>query len=42
MAIVLARTKQLTASMSFIDFVNGTEGRLVMRQFGFLMPGESF
>lgn len=41
MAIVLARTKQLAASMSFIAFVNGTQGRLVMRQFGFLLPGES-
>ena len=29
MAVVLARTKQPTASMSFIEFVNGTEGRFV-------------
>ena len=42
MAVVLARTKQPAASMSFIEFVNGTQGRLVMRQFGFLLPGESF
>ena len=37
----LARTKQPAASMSFIEFVNGTQGRLVMRQFGFLLPDES-
>jgi molybdate transport system substrate-binding protein len=42
MAVVLARTKQPAASMSFIEFVNGTQGRLAMRQFGFLLPGESF
>jgi molybdate transport system substrate-binding protein len=42
MATVLARTKQTGASMSFIEFVNGIQGRLVMRQFGFLLPGESF
>lgn len=41
-AIVLARTRQRTASMSFIEFVNGMEGRAVMQQFGFLLPGESF
>jgi molybdate transport system substrate-binding protein len=41
MAIVLARTKQPATSMSFIAFVNGTQGRLVMRQFGFLLPSES-
>lgn len=42
MAVVLARTRQPAASMSFIEFVNGTQGRSVMRQFGFLLPGESF
>jgi molybdate transport system substrate-binding protein len=42
MAVVLARTKQRAASISFIEFVNGTRGRSVMRQFGFLLPGESF
>jgi molybdate transport system substrate-binding protein len=35
MAAVIARTKQPAASMSFIEFVNGTQGRFVMRQFGF-------
>jgi molybdate transport system substrate-binding protein len=42
MAVVLARTKQPAASMSFIEFVNGVQGQFVMRQFGFLLPGESF
>jgi molybdate transport system substrate-binding protein len=42
MAVVLARTKQPAASLSFIEFVNGVQGRFVMRQFGFLLPGESF
>lgn len=41
-AIVLARTKQPGAAMSFIGFVNGTHGRFVMRQFGFLLPGDTF
>ena len=35
MAVVLARTKQPGASKAFIDFVNGAQGRAVMRQFGF-------
>jgi len=42
MAVVLARTKHPAASISFIEFVNGTQGRFVMRQFGFLLPGEPF
>lgn len=42
MAVVLARTKQPGAAAAFIEFVNGMEGRTVMRRFGFLMPGESF
>ncbi len=35
MAAVLSRTNQPAASMSFIEFVSGTQGRFVMRQFGF-------
>jgi molybdate transport system substrate-binding protein len=42
MAVVVARTKQPAVSMSFIEFVNAVQGRFVMRQFGFLLPGESF
>jgi molybdate transport system substrate-binding protein len=38
MAAVLARTKQTAIATSFIDFVNGVQGRAVMRQFGFLSP----
>jgi molybdate transport system substrate-binding protein len=41
-AVVLARTKRADASKSFLDFVNSLEGRAVMRQFGFLLPGENF
>ena len=41
-ATVLARTKQPAASVAFIEFVNGPQGRIVMRQFGFVLPGESF
>jgi molybdate transport system substrate-binding protein len=41
-AVVLTRTKHAAAAMSFIEFVNGMQGRVVMRQFGFLLPGESF
>jgi molybdate transport system substrate-binding protein len=37
MAVVLARTKQPRAAMSFITFVTGAEGRVVMRRFGFLL-----
>jgi molybdate transport system substrate-binding protein len=41
-AAVLARTSLPAPSSAFIEFVNSTEGRAVMRQFGFLLPGESF
>jgi molybdate transport system substrate-binding protein len=39
-AVVLMRTLHPDASKGFIDFVNGPVGRAVMRQFGFLLPGE--
>jgi molybdate transport system substrate-binding protein len=42
MATVVARTKQPAASISFIEYVNGPQGRVVMRQFGFVLPGESY
>ena len=42
MATVLARTKQPAASISFIEFVNGPQGRVVMRQFGFVLPASPF
>ncbi len=31
---------RLAEAAGFIDFVNGTEGREVMRRYGFLLPGE--
>jgi len=40
-AVVLARTKEPRAAASFIEFVNSVDGRAAMRQFGFLLPGES-
>jgi molybdate transport system substrate-binding protein len=40
-AVVLARTKEPRAAAAFIEFVNSADGRVVMRQFGFLLPGES-
>jgi molybdate transport system substrate-binding protein len=39
-AVVVARTRQAKAAASFIEFVNGTLGRIVMRRFGFVLPGE--
>src|SRR5687768_14434988 len=41
-AVVLARTKRASSAESFLAFVNGTQGRALMRQFGFLLPEESF
>ena len=40
-AAVLVRSRHPEASAGFIAFVNA-DGRSVMRQFGFLLPGESF
>ena len=37
MAVVLARSRQQRASAAFIAFVNGKQGRTVMRQFGFVL-----
>ncbi|MSO55598.1 MAG: molybdate ABC transporter substrate-binding protein [Acidobacteria bacterium] len=42
MAVVLTRTKQPVLAMSFLEWVNGPQGRWVTRQFGFLLPGEHF
>jgi molybdate transport system substrate-binding protein len=41
-AVVLARTKQASLAKAFLEYVNGDRGRVVMREFGFLLPGESF
>jgi len=42
MAAAVARTTQRRASLSFIEFVNSPRARTVMRQFGFVLPDESF
>ena len=39
-ATVLKRTRDPGGSAAFIEFVNGLEGRRVMRRFGFSLPGE--
>jgi molybdate transport system substrate-binding protein len=42
MAAILTRTKEPALARSFLDFVSGEPGRAVMRQLGFLLPGEHF
>ena len=42
MAVVLARTKQRRLASSFLDYVDGPQGRGIMRNVGFLLPGEDF
>jgi molybdate transport system substrate-binding protein len=42
MAAILTRTKQPELAKSFLEFVGGVQGRNVMRQLGFLLPGEDF
>ena len=39
---IVSRTKHQALALSFLEFVNGAQGRSVMRQFGFLLPGEDF
>jgi molybdate transport system substrate-binding protein len=39
-AIVIARTPQPAAAAAFIAFVNAAGARMVMKRFGFLLPGE--
>jgi len=41
-AAVIARSKRPESARAFIAFVNGAAGRVTMRQFGFLLPGEVF
>ena len=40
-AAVTKRSKHPDLARAFIRFVNGTEGRPIMKRFGFLLPGES-
>jgi molybdate transport system substrate-binding protein len=42
MAAIVTRTKEPTLARSFLEFVSGEQGRSVMRQLGFLLPGEDF
>lgn len=37
---VIKSTPHEAAARAFIDFVNGPEGRPIMKQYGFLLPGE--
>lgn len=37
---VIKATKELSASKEFIGYVNGKKGRLIMKKYGFLLPGE--
>jgi molybdate transport system substrate-binding protein len=37
---VTARTREPDVARAFIRFVNGPEGRSIMKRFGFLLPGE--
>ncbi len=41
-AAVVLRSQHQELASSFLQFIAGTQGRLVMRQFGFLLPGEDF
>ncbi len=40
-AAVTARSRQPDLARAFIRFVNGPQGRPIMKHFGFLLPGES-
>jgi molybdate transport system substrate-binding protein len=42
MAAIVARTKEPALARTFLEFVSGERGRNVMRQLGFLLPGEDF
>jgi len=37
---VVRRSRRPELGLAFIQFVNGAEGRVVMKRFGFLLPGE--
>ncbi len=39
--VVCKNGKNFAAGAAFARFVNGTEGRLVMRRYGFMLPGET-
>ncbi len=37
---VLSRSPRVSMAKDFIDFVNGPQGRPIMKKYGFLLPGE--
>ena len=39
-AAVVKRTPRPELGLAFIQFVNGPEGRPIMKRFGFIVPGE--
>jgi len=39
-AAVLVRSRQPDLARAFIEFINGAEGRPIMRKYGFVLPGE--
>jgi molybdate transport system substrate-binding protein len=40
MAAVVKRSLRPELGLAFIQFVNGPDGRLIMRRYGFRLPGE--
>lgn len=40
MAAVVKRSPRPELAMAFIQFVNGPEGRVIMKRYGFLLPGD--
>jgi molybdate transport system substrate-binding protein len=41
-AVVLARSGQRALALSFLEFVKGARGRAMLKDYGFLVPGEDF
>ena len=40
MAAVIVRSRQPDAGRAFIAFLNGAQGRTIMKKYGFARPGE--
>jgi molybdate transport system substrate-binding protein len=40
MAVVVKRSGRPEAALAFLGFVNGPQGRAIMKRYGFLLPGE--
>jgi len=39
-AVVVKRTPRPELGLAFVQFVNGPEGRPIMKRYGFRLPGE--